>query len=121
MRSLEILAITFLLNYPLQARASSTFYQDILPAALCDDGSYFRECFPIKKTTCILEIKSIGENCFNQLQSELLSLKKDSTKSIEAVKTSARIKIGTCIGQNFEKKLASKKVSSSQCSSEKGW
>lgn len=88
---------------------------------MCSDSTYFRECFSIPQNRCVLELRKASDECITQLHDELSALKKNKDLNTEKIKNSARIKIGSCMGELYEKRMSAHKKSESKCLSEKGW
>jgi len=101
-------------------QAGEELYTNVLPDLLCEANKYFTSCFETSPQQCSKLMKGFAEQCLNSNQKfiEKIQAKKDS---ISKKQIAIRIKIGSCMGELYEKKQMHIKVDSKKCFSEKEW
>lgn len=115
-----IFVSTFLFLLLSKAWAGEELYTNTLPAILCEPNQYFSSCFEISQKKCSQNMGAYGEQCLalNQKFIQEIQNKKDP---LVKKQTAVRIKIGTCMGELYEKNHHAVKKDSKKCFSEKNW
>jgi hypothetical protein len=89
---------------------------DILPAAVCRDGWFYRSCFKITAEECHLLVTEATKSCSLQYSSQI-------PKKLEQPKDGNEwgTKIGTCVGTIIESTQADKRISNEKCDDLTRW
>ncbi len=90
--------------------------ENVLPAAFCTDGSYFRSCFSIPVSECHKVATKSTASCLRQHDTEI------PTQLIQPKDGSLwGQKVGTCAGTVFAATLKEKFISNSKCNDPSAW
>ena len=90
--------------------------RNVLPAAFCKDGSYFRECFEAKVTVCHSTATEATESCLRQFEPQIpKQLHQPNDGSLWGNN------IGVCAGTIFEITLKKNKVINAKCNNPSLW
>ncbi len=89
---------------------------DLLPAALCQDGSWFRSCFTSSAAQCHDTATTATASCLRQYEKQIpatLVQPRDGTKWGQ--------KVGECAGTLFEQQRKNQRVNSEACNDVTRW
>lgn len=114
---------TVIFNYSFakndQSNSSDSLYKETLPQVLCQDDQYFIHCFSSARKNCKSDIIELADLCLELNKDHFKKLKKEMNE--ERAKLAENIKMGYCIGIQYEKKNASNKKDEPKCYSQKNW
>jgi hypothetical protein len=90
--------------------------QDKLPAALCQEKQYFRQCFRITEKECLSVAENATRMCLAGKKNEIPPVLVQPNDG----RNWGRI-IGECAGDAFETALKNKRIDSDKCNDVKNW
>ena len=91
------------------------YMKSALPSGLCGEEQYYKECFDISHSKCILTAGAAIDACIDKDEENL----PDVIDSTEGKKWGAIL--GYCTGKRFEKELADKRLNTQKCSNPVYW
>lgn len=94
-------------------------YTETLPKLLCQDDQYFVACFEGASKKCVTDIKALAAECLKKNEAKFIQNRKKV--SAERAELSENIKMGSCVGQEYDKKNSSNKKDIPKCYSQKSW
>jgi hypothetical protein len=90
--------------------------RQILPAAFCQDGSYFRDCFTLTPDACNAAANRAAEACIRQFSAQIPArLRQPDDGGVWGQK------IGSCAGSLFEVNSMAAKRNSAVCNDPAAW
>lgn len=90
--------------------------KNVLPAALCREGSYFMSCFKVDLAACLKAANSATQSCLSQYESQIpatLIQPKDGREWGS--------KIGSCSGSVYDVIQVKQKINSDKCNDPAQW
>jgi hypothetical protein len=90
--------------------------QDKLPAALCQEKQYFRQCFRITEKECLSVAENATRMCLKSRQNEIPPVLVQPNDG----RRWGRL-VGECAGDAFETALKNKRINSDKCNDVNNW
>lgn len=90
--------------------------RDILPAAICRDGWYFRSCFEITASECHAAVTTATAACLQQYDAQIPQELRQPDDG-----TFWGNRVGTCAGTIFEATFRAKRISTAKCDDPSAW
>ncbi len=91
------------------------YMKSALPSAFCQDEQYYKQCYEVSHSKCILTAGAAVDACIDQEEKNLR----------DVIDSSAGQKWGTilgeCTGKLFDKELADKRLKTQKCYSPTNW